>query len=559
MKNQSETIRKFLKTLNEGGNLWLPNIQRNFVWKEVQIEKLFDSLMRDYPIGTLLTWKTKSNIQYRGFVDNYNSSENHYSSYKPENKECKTLILDGQQRLQSLYIGLCGYYNGKELYFDILSGKDISSGYIKYNFKFRKIKPSSNKWVKIKDIVFRNDSAVKLRGEIEKSIKEGVKSNLSEDRISRIDENISLIFQVFKIEDRIIYQELDSIDNPSLYSDDDVVEIFIRANSGGTPLGKSDLLFSLLTASWSEAEEKIEDLLTNLNKNGYAFTRDFILKTCLTLLNKGASYRVDKFREEGIREQIIDNWGKIAGSIEYVKDFLYESTYIRSKKALRSYLTLIPLIYFHYHYSNQWASSKGIGDYITKTLLASSFGGNPDMLIDNCIREIKISKDFVKKRVFSVIQSSGRSLDISRKNLLSQNYSKKNDLHLIFNLWYKNINYYPSYQGNELNIDHIFPTSYLTKEKDPNNMKRIKYKQDIRDQIANLMLLTKDENRSKSDIIPSEWFKEKSPEYLKKHLIPNKPDLWHIDKFDEFISERKKMILHKFRKEIRVILIEKNI
>lgn len=58
MKNQTTTIRKIVKQLNKedvtDGGFWLPNIQRNFVWKEEQTERLFDSLMRDYPIGTLL-------------------------------------------------------------------------------------------------------------------------------------------------------------------------------------------------------------------------------------------------------------------------------------------------------------------------------------------------------------------------------------------------------------------------------------------------------------------------------------------------------------------------
>jgi uncharacterized protein with ParB-like and HNH nuclease domain len=93
------------------------------------------------------------------------------------------------------------------------------------------------------------------------------------------------------MEDAIIYQELDSIDDPSLYQEDDVVEVFIRANSGGTRLEKSDLLFSLLSASWEAADEKIEDLLESLNKHGFAFDRDFVLKTCLVLLGQKARYQ----------------------------------------------------------------------------------------------------------------------------------------------------------------------------------------------------------------------------------------------------------------------------
>ena len=68
MKNQKETIRKtvgFLNNADEHGGFWLPNIQRPFVWNEGQIERLFDSIMREYPISSLLTWKTKGPIRRR--------------------------------------------------------------------------------------------------------------------------------------------------------------------------------------------------------------------------------------------------------------------------------------------------------------------------------------------------------------------------------------------------------------------------------------------------------------------------------------------------------------
>lgn len=120
------------------------------------------------------------------------------------------------------------------------------------------------------------------------------------------------------------------------------------------------------------------------------------------------------------------------------------------------------------------------------------------------INEIKSSKEFVNAKIFSVIRNSGRSLQISKEYLLNQSYSKSNDLHLLFNLWYKNVNYNPSYFRNELNIDHIFPTSILRKIKLENNPRMMKYKQRDRDQIANLMLLTMKENGGKSDMEPLE-------------------------------------------------------
>lgn len=549
MKNQTTTIRKIVKQLNI--DFWLPNIQRNFVWKEEQIERLFDSLMRDYPIGTLLVWKAKINISHRKFIDNYKNDIRFIDFYVPDNEDNKLLVLDGQQRLQSLFIGLCGSYNGKELYFNVLSGQSAPPEDIRYIFKFSKENPEG-KWIKLKDLVFNDENNYKQQQKVIHSIGK----NLEDKYKERIAENVSIIEQVFKSEDRIVYQELDSIDQPKIYGEDDVVEIFIRANSGGTPLGKSDLLFSLLLSSWQDAEEKMENLLEELNKEGYAFNRDFILKTCLTLLDKGASYKVEKFRDIKVREEIENQWKNIENSIKIVKDFLYGQTYLRSKKALRSYLALIPIIYFHYHCKDKWQNMKHLDTYILKTLLAGSFGGSPDGLIDNCIKEIKDKKEFNNAKMFNVIQNSGRSLKISRDELLRQNYGKRNDLHLIFNLWYKEISgFNPSYSGNELQIDHIFPDALLKEIKINGSMK---YKKEDRDQIGNLMLLTRDENGAggKGDSSPVEWFKNKDPDYLKKHLIPDKPNLWEIEKFGDFLKERKQLITGKFRDQFGLLIKE---
>ncbi len=558
MKNQTITIRKIVKQLNQNngtdGGFWLPNIQRNFVWKEEQTERLFDSLMRDYPIGTLLVWKTTSSIKHRKFIDVYKNDTNFTDFYVPENNNCKLLVLDGQQRLQSLLIGLCGSYKEKELYFDVLSGSSKAPEDIKYIFKFRK-NALSKTWIKLKDMVFNEQDIYSTQ----KNILDSLECDITEEQKIKIGKNVSTVFQVFKTEERIIYQEFDAVDRPELYSDDDVVEIFIRANSSGTTLGKSDLLFSLLTSAWEEAEEKISNLLEDLNKEGYAFTRDFVLKTCLTLLNTGASYKIEKFRKPEIRDLMMSEWTNIENSIRTVKDFLYGSTYLRSKKALKSYLTLIPVIYFHYHNKDKWDSLKNLDSYILKTLLAGSFGGSPDSLIDNCITEIKTEKEFVNKKIFNVIRSSGRSLEISKDDLLTQSYSKRNDLHLLFNMWYKNVNYNPSYSGNELSIDHIFPTSILRKIKLRDNQRIMKYKQEDRDQIANLMLLTIEENGAggKGNMEPSEWFNDKSKQYFKQHLIPDDPELWKIENFDKFIEERKKLITNKFREELGVVIREK--
>jgi uncharacterized protein with ParB-like and HNH nuclease domain len=548
MKNSSNSFRRFVKYLNNSeqeGGYWLPNIQRPFVWKEEQVERLFDSILREYPIGTLLVWKTKSNIRRRRFIDNYRDGIKLSDFYIPEDTGQKMLVLDGQQRLQSLFIGLIGSYEGKELCLDLLSGELAAPDDIKYKFKFLNPKEIFLPWIKIKDIVFSTKEA----NLISKELKPKFVEPLSTDEETKLETIVNKVNRIFNSEDNLLYQVVDNVDNTDLYNEDDVVEIFIRANSGGTLLGKSDLLFSLLTSSWDDAERNMEDLLFDLNKTGFKFERDFILKTCLTLLDKGASYNVEKFRDNKTKTGIEKNWKDISDAIKDVKDFIYGKTFIHSHSVMPSYLGLIPLIYFRYHYKNKWRDVKNVQEYLLRTLLAGAFSGSPDSLIDKCVKRINDTSDFDTSVIFETIREEGRNLEISQETILSIHYDSK-EIHLLFNLWY-NFNYQPAYDGNKPQIDHIFPQSKLKEIKVPSpetGRAILKYKIEARNQFGNLMLLTATENGSsgKTDKLPEEWFADKSNEYLEMHLIPQDKELWQIENYEKFVEARKQLILQKF-------------
>lgn len=550
MKNQKQTIRKivgFLNNPDEDGGFWLPNIQRPFVWGEDQICRLFDSILREYPISTLLVWKTTSGIRRRKFIDNWKDTLRLSDFYVPEDSKKKSLVLDGQQRLQSLFIGLCGSYEGREMHFDVLSGQVSSPDDIKYKFEFRNAKTATFPWIRFKDLIF----TTRKKRELIDDIKGKVGRPLTSAEEDKLGDHLDLIDRTFKMEEAITYQELDSIDNPNLYTEDDVVEVFIRANSGGTKLGKSDLLFSLLSASWEVADQKMEDLLDDLNTHGFAFDRDFVLKTCLVLLGQGARYEVSKFRKPGVREDIETRWEDISAAIRDVADFVRSKTYIQCDKALPSYLTLIPLIYVRYHFSEAWKKANAVDNYLLRTLLVGAFSGQSDNLIDALVKKLKELKGFDLEEAFAVIRSQGRSLELTEDRLWQMGYGSKT-IHLLFNLWYPTFTHVPAYDNNLPQIDHIFPRSRLEQIRvlNPATGRQVmKYREDARNQLANCMLLTREENGAggKSDTPPADWFEGKSSAYLSLHLIPNDPALWEMDRYDDFIEARKKLIHDRFK------------
>ena len=550
MKNQRQTIRKitgFLNNPEEEGGFWLPNIQRPFVWDEDQICRLFDSILREYPISTLLIWKTDSGIRRRKFIENWKSTLRLTDFYVPGDRKKKCLVLDGQQRLQSLFIGLTGSYEGRELFFDILSGEVAAPDDVKFKFRFLDSATTSFPWVKFKDLVFTN----RRKREICDDLKAAAGRELSGGEIDKLDDHLELVDRTFKIDEAITYQELDSIDQPNLYTEDDVVEVFIRANSGGTKLGKSDLLFSLLSSTWDQADDRMQELLDDLNRHGFEFTRDFILKTCLTFSIKGPVTRWTSFGKTACARRL-NRIGERSPTPSATCSILFGARLSSNaiRRCLRTFV-LIPLIYVRYHFHSAWKQRKDVETYLVRAALAGAFSGTPDQLIDSIVDKLKELKCFDLTEVFGVIRTKGRSLDITEDRLWLMGYGSS-QIHLLFNLWYS-FDYTPAYDNNMPQVDHIFPQSRLRTVKmlNPDNglINLMRYNEGARNQLANCMLLTQQENGAggKWDAPPDEWFKDKPSDYLEKHLIPNAPALWKLDRFEDFITARKQLILDRFK------------
>lgn len=557
MRNERNTIWKIVRALNDAesnGGLWLPNIQRPFVWSEEQIERLFDSIMREYPISTLLVWRTPEKVKHRKFITDWKDSLKVSDAYVMENTDAKGMVLDGQQRLQSLIIGLAGSYNGKELHFDVLSGAKASPEDIRYRFHFLPAASAQWPWVNFKDILKDLSRGRKLPMHVARSVCEAAPMGLTDEDAERVQENVARAQHEFITDENISYQLLDGVDDPDAYTTEDVVEIFIRANSGGTRLGKSDLLFSLLASEWALADEEMEELLDELNRTGYGFDRDFVLKSCLVMLGQGAKYEVTKFRKPEVREAFVTNWTALSDAIKAVRDFLHGKTFLKSDKAVPSYLGLIPLIYLRYTYPGQWNTTVGREDYVLRTMLTGAFSGTPDNLIDRCVKSIDERKAFELDEIFHIIRSDGRSLEVTPETIIGTRYGKPQS-HLLFNLWYRAFDYEPALEDNLPQQDHIFPQSFLSSQKELNpqsGRSRSMYRADEQHQIANLALLTAKENgfQGKSGELPETWIPKQikdDPNFLDRHLIPKDPELWKSANFRKFIEARRVLILERFK------------
>lgn len=560
MKYENMSIRKAVQLIEER-KLLLPHIQRPFVWKQDrnnnQVKRFMDSVMRGYPFNTLLFWKTCGDIQVRKFVEDYkddmNIKDTYVKSTELAGKE-KTLVLDGQQRLQTLYMALKGTYNGKQMYMDILTGEETfqeGKDELKYNFDYltkEQAESRSNNgsyWVLFKDIVLSEDPAPKIRNRIVNEMRG--KMDVDESTEVLVDNNVADIKNLFNELELIYYYPIDStLGKFEKY--EEILEIFIRTNSGGTVLGKSDLMFSLIKLSWEQAEEEFESLLDKLNKNGaFYFDKDFILKTALVIIEKKAQYRVEKFKgKEGDKNLVTirKNWNNIQKSFRYLDDFLVNAR-ITSDHMLPSYNALIPIVYFAYMHrcrANSPKVKQNIQTWLYKALLNANFSGNSDSIIDTCV---DIIKNHSKVDYFPYVEIEA-SLKRKGRIVSMEDDIIDGNVYLVLNLLYtfnnQIINFQPKLNGNSPEIDHIFPRSKM--------IYTYKYPSRLINNIGNFMFLDKSLNIEKTNIMPEIYFPlalKQQSEFYKRNLIPSDSRLHKPNSFKAFVKTRRDIMLNTIK------------
>jgi uncharacterized protein with ParB-like and HNH nuclease domain len=339
------TIKKAIDNIDSGDFL-LPAIQRRFVWNTRQIEMLFDSIMQDYPINTFMFWEVtdkeiKNKFRFYSFLKKYveykggNNEEVNTKGYK----DFKAII-DGQQRLNSLYIGLKGSYAYKNyiyrkkkyredeinypsrnLYLDILNPIENDENKKVYDFKFlvcNNHKKENERTTK--KIIDENDQEqivecfwFDVSKILEFTNEHNVVMFLSEKKLDIGGFAGETLLKLFKLvnEKPIInfYLEKDQNFDKVLYE-------FIRTNSGGTTLSFADLLMSIITASWEKgksskgAREEIDNVIRQVKEIGFNISQDFVLKTTLVLFSSDIKFRLKNFDSSTI-QKIKEEWGVI--------------------------------------------------------------------------------------------------------------------------------------------------------------------------------------------------------------------------------------------------------
>lgn len=278
----------------------LPAMQRPFVWEEARIISLIDSLLRDFPLGSVMLWKSGAVQRYRPFKVHVRDDEDEVFQFEQGDANPRYLVLDGQQRLTSLLVATQGTYNGRKFFLNVLSGKTEHKdpGEIYYEGHFFTSKeaacmnanagsPPQRHFVALGELTNVNPPQANLL-----AAKKGKELQLSDSEAERLNDTYLRAASVMGNHKalQVIFIGESPGDDKNV---DEVLEIFFRVNSGGLVLQKSDLLMSLLDIHWNDIQPELMATVREVNKaKPYEFTRDDVLKSLLLFL--GAETRFDR-------------------------------------------------------------------------------------------------------------------------------------------------------------------------------------------------------------------------------------------------------------------------
>lgn len=512
--------------------LFVPAFQREYVWKRPHVKDLISSLISDYPTGTMLTWETNSPPELKG-PHKHN-----------EQQGAVKLILDGQQRITSLYILMTGkippYYKQEEILTDV-STLHVHVETLELEYYKKTTMENSPYWISITDI-FKGD--VRLR-----DIYEKIEHKLDGERIPKrleykIEDNVKAIE---RIKDREFQEQI----IPTKATIKEAIDIFYIVNASGVNLTDAELALAQISGYWPEARELFKIKLKELEADGYVFKLDFLVYVLLGCLHNMGS-KMEKLHSSDNLDKLKEAWELLSkDTLDYVCNIMKSQAYIDHTKEINSVYALIPIIVYAFNKGktplNQLEIKKAIKWFYYSQIRQRYISQLPQKL-DKDIGIIA-KEDNPFDRLLNLIEME-RPLEITKEEFVGVGISHA--LWGLMNFYFKSkgavcLSTGISIRQNmgkkyKLEWDHIFAYSILKNNGYSINT-RAKYA--LAQEITNRVILTQVANRTKSAKLADGYLEgvtETFPEALKLQCVPEDKELWKLENFELFLEERRKIL-----------------
>jgi len=521
----NKTISELLTDV-ERGRIALPDMQREFVWDNTQIRDLVDSLYKNHPVGMILLWQTNpsDNVPITRIDDT-----------TKEISEYSELVIDGQQRLTSLYLVKHGiiFKGGKERKIKLLFNAETEE----FEIEIPRIR-NKLEWVDVTELI--NGGEYQYRDRLK---------NLgwSEEKFFQSMQRMSAVRNIFIGERNSI--PVFSISSSMEY--DEVADIFVKINSKGTRIRITELLLALLALKIpGEFRQDFRKYIDELEDKGWEIDASVIIRSLVAVAAKQG--RLAYFR--GLARSISDedlreNWTITKKALNDCLKMLDENLGIRTSDILPSQYVLIPLAFYLSHKKTQFTEEEA-RDFSLWFLLSSFWGhyaGSPETRLDEDLKEI--DKNLSLKSLFALLKNQVGRLLVDEDRFAGKSRNSKLLLYVVS----RNEGAEDWWKGHRITTSdyeehHIIPRSLLKKEG---------YELSLIDDAANIGFLTEKANRKISNTEPSKYLAEIDSKKLEKQFVPIDPNLWRIENYEDFLNHRRRVIVEKINRYLKSLGIEK--
>ena len=315
-------ISTILEKIDEN-QLFVPAFQREYVWKRDDAKQLIDSLIKEYPTGTMLTWETANPPELKG-PHKYN-----------EKQGAVKLLLDGQQRVTTLYMLINGdippYYTTPEIMNDT-RGLYVNVETLELLYYMKTRMENNPSWQNITDVFKGKVSAFDLQAKYAETGKVLVMEDLK-----KLNDNINAIT-------RIKEREFPEQTIPAKASIREAIDIFYKVNASGVALTDAELALAQISGYWPQARDRFKAKLAALEKEGFVFKLDFIVYVLLgCLYHLGSDMKKLHDAENG--EKIRAAWDRLEKQVlDYVVNLMRTNAFVDHTDEINSPYALVPII-----------------------------------------------------------------------------------------------------------------------------------------------------------------------------------------------------------------------
>jgi hypothetical protein len=462
----------------------------------------------------------------------------------PDTKSFK-LILDGQQRLTSVYALMTGeappFYEGERLYFDI----HLNVVTEEFSFYKKTTMSGSTDWIAVTPLLKLGVAEFLAPG-----------GPLSDEQRSYLFNNFfGRLNQLDKLRSYAYY--LDELGERDM---SEVVKIFDLVNSKGTRLTKSDLALSHICALWPGARRIMRDKQKELSDKGFWFDLSFYVRMTSSVATGSGLYE-PLYRAK--LEDIQSAWQRGTKALDYLINILRFDAYIDSSRDITSETALIPIIVYLANGSGHFAGERdkrAFLHWLYAALMWGHFSGSTETKLSRDLKALE-GQDPTAQLRSNIVQETGR-ITVEARDLLEKTATSS-----FFPMTYVVarasgatdwFNGAPLYKRNAgasygLQAHHIFPQAQLYKSGFDSRSRK-----DIAkvNQLANLAFLTRDANLKASDRLPAQYLAHVPDESLLAQSVPIQPSLWEIDQYDAFMTQRAHQLAESINHYMERLLVE---